>query len=79
MIFEPLALRDQETTWQRNAPRAMRWTTMRWRSADFAGAVEAFATFAREDPPAARFYERAQHHLQSGHAHNWTPVTLASK
>ena len=80
VIFEPLALRDQETTWQRECAARYALGLMRWRSADFAGAVEAFATFAREDPPAARFYERAQHHLQSGHAHNWTPVhTLASK
>jgi adenylate cyclase len=80
VIFEPLAHRDQETTWQRECAARYAVGLMRWRSADFAGAVEAFATFAREDPPAARFYARAQHQLQSGHAHNWTPVhNLASK
>ncbi len=80
VIFEPLARRDQETTWQRECAARYALGLMRWRSADFAGAVEAFAPFAREDPPTARFYERAQHHLQSGDARNWTPVhTLSSK
>jgi adenylate cyclase len=80
VIFEPLALRDRETPWQKECAARYATGLMRWRAADFKGAIEAFATFAREDPPAARFYERVQRHLQLGHAHNWTPVhNLASK
>jgi adenylate cyclase len=80
VIFEPLALRDRETAWQKECAARYAMGLMRWRAADFKGAIEAFATFAREDPPAARFCARAQHHLQSGRAHNWTPVhNLSSK
>jgi len=80
VIFEPLALRDQETAWQSECAAHYAMGLRRWRAADFAGAIEAFAIFAREDPPAARFLERAQRQLQSGQAHNWTPVhNLAGK
>jgi adenylate cyclase len=80
VIFEPLALCDQATTWQRECAARYALGLLRWRAADFAGAAEAFATFAGEDAPAARFYERAQRHLQAGRAHHWTPVhDLASK
>jgi adenylate cyclase len=80
VIFEPLALCDQDTTWQRECATRYAFGLLRWRSADFVGAAEAFATFAGEDAPTARFYERAQRQLQSGRAHDWTPVhNLASK
>ena len=80
VIFEPLALRDQESAWQSECAAHYAMGLRRWRAADFAGAIEAFAIFAREDPPAARFLERAQGQLQSGQAHNWTPVhNLAGK
>jgi adenylate cyclase len=80
VIFEPLAVRDQETTWQRECAARYALGLMRWRSADFAGAVEAFATFAGEDPATQRFLARAQRQLQAGHANDWTPVhNLASK
>jgi len=80
VIFEPLAVRDQETTWQRECAARYALGLLRWRSADFAGAVEAFATFGREDPATQRFLARAQRQLQAGHGHDWTPVhNLASK
>src|SRR5262245_27444223 len=80
VIFEPLALRGQETTWQRECAARYAVGLQRWRSADFAGAAEVFATFAGEDAPAARFLERARHHQQMGPAQDWTPVhNLASK
>ena len=80
VIFEPLALRDQETARQTECAAGYALGLLRWRSADFAGAAEAFAAFAGEDAPAARFLERAQRLLQSGRARDWTPVhDLASK
>jgi adenylate cyclase len=80
VIFEPLAVRDQETTWQRECAARYALGLLRWRSADIAGAVEAFATFGREDPATQRFLARAQRQLQAGHGHDWTPVhNLASK
>ncbi|HEU0062316.1 MAG TPA: adenylate/guanylate cyclase domain-containing protein [Hyphomicrobiaceae bacterium] len=79
-IFEPLAVCEQETVRQRECAARYALGLSRWRSADFAGAAAAFATFAREDPPAARFYERVQHQLQSPYAGSWTPVhNLTSK
>jgi len=80
VIFEPLALRGQETAWQRDSAARYALGLMRWRSADVAGAAEAFATFAGEDPPAKRFCDRIERHLRSGRAHDWSPVhNLASK
>jgi len=80
LIFEPLALRDQETSWQRECAARYALGLQHWRSAEFAGAAAAFATFAREDPPAARFLERAQRHQELGRTQDWTPVhNLASK
>ena len=53
---------------------------MRWRAADFASALDAFATFVAEDPPAARFHERALRKVQTVQTANWTPVhNLASR
>jgi adenylate cyclase len=80
VIFEPLALRGQETAWQRDCAARYALGLMRWRSADVAGAAEVFAAFAGEDPPAQRFCDRIERHLRSGGAHDWSPVhNLASK
>ena len=80
VIFEPLALQDQETAWQRECAARYATGLMRWRAADFAGALDAFAAFAAEDPPAAHFHERALRQVQSSQTADWTPVhNLASK
>jgi class 3 adenylate cyclase/CHASE2 domain-containing sensor protein len=79
-IFEPLAVRDRYTARQRDYAARYASGLERWRLADFAGALDAFATFAHEDPPAARFHERALRQLQAGKTRDWSPIhNLSSK
>ena len=58
-IYEPLALAADRTQQQATFAAAYAEGLARWRTMDFAGAVESFNRFSDCDPPARLFRERA--------------------
>jgi adenylate cyclase len=79
-IYEPLAEKGKETEGQRRIAAAYADGLARWRTRDFEGATEAFATIAAEDPPSALFLARARELAQHPPGDDWEAVaTLEGK
>ena len=79
-IYEPLGAGGRGAA-GRGAARAKAYAEglARYRARDFAGAAEHFAR-AADDPPAARFAERARELAQNPPGPDWEPVnTLEEK
>ena len=72
-IYEPLGLAGAVSPEQRARTAAYAGGLARYRARDFAGAAAQFAQF-QDDPPAARFAERARELAQHPPAPDWEPV-----
>ena len=73
-VYEPLAARGEESAPRRAQAEAYARGLVAWRARDFVGAVDSFALYAAEDPPAARFLARARALAQSPPGPHWEPV-----
>jgi class 3 adenylate cyclase/CHASE2 domain-containing sensor protein len=79
-IYEPLAEAGAETAEQQMKAAAYGEGLARWRARDFAGAMEAFARVAADDPPSSLFLERAKKLTYKPPGPDWEPVnTLEGK
>jgi len=79
-IYEPLAEVGEATAEQSARARAYAEGLARWRAGDFAGAKQGFERFADDDPPSARFLERAATLAAHPPGPDWEPVsTLEGK
>jgi adenylate cyclase len=75
-IYEPLSLAADRTQQQSAYAAAYAEGLARWRTKDFAGAVEGFDRFADADPPAHLFRERARKLLAGPLPSKWIPVNV---
>jgi len=75
-IYEPLALATDQTALQAACAAAYAEGLARWRTKDFAGAVESFDRFANCDPPARLFRERAKKRMTDPLPPDWLPVNV---
>jgi adenylate cyclase len=75
-IYEPLALATDQTRLQAACAAAYAEGLARWRTKDFAGAVESFGRFAECDPPARLFRERAMKFTTDPLPSEWVPVNV---
>ena len=75
-IYEPLAFAADPTQQQATFAVAYAEGLARWRTKDFAGAVESFGRFADCDLPARLFRERARKLLTESLPSNWIPVNI---
>ena len=79
-IYEPLAEAGKETPEQAAQAQAYARGLAAWRERDFSGAMMAFSSTAKEDPPAAMFLERAKAYAYKPPGPDWEPVnTLEGK
>ena len=75
-IYEPLALAADRTQQQAAFTVAYAEGLARWRTKDFAGAVESFDRFADCDPSARLFRERARKLMSEPLPNKWIPVNV---
>jgi adenylate cyclase len=75
-IYEPLALATDQTQLQAACAAAYTEGLARWRTKDFAGAVESFDRYAACDPPARLFRERARKFTTDPLPSEWIPVNV---
>jgi adenylate cyclase len=75
-IYEPLALATDQTQLQAACATAYAEGLDRWRTKDFAGAVESFDRYAECDPPARLFRERARKFTTDPLPSEWIPVNV---
>ena len=75
-IYEPLALAAAPTQQQATFAAAYAEGLARWRSKDFAGAIESFDRVADCDPPSRLFGERARKLLREALPGDWIPVNV---
>lgn len=79
-IFQPLALSGRISPQQAEFAAVYAEGLRCWRARDFAGAAASFARIAPEDPPAARFLQRAALMAQNPPGADWEAVfTLEGK
>jgi len=75
-IYEPLALAAAGTQQQATFAAAYAEGLARWRTKDFAGAIESFDRVADCDPPSRLFGERARKLLREALPGDWIPVNV---
>jgi adenylate cyclase len=75
-IYEPLALTTDRTQEQATFAAAYAEGLARWRTKNFAGAIESFDRVADCDPPSRLFCERARKLLRETLPNNWIPVNV---
>jgi adenylate cyclase len=73
-VFEPIALRAQESAEQRACALAYAEGLARWRARDFAAAAAAFSECADRDPPSASFLARVEKLRRGPPAESWEPI-----
>ena len=78
-IYEPLALAADRTQQQATLAAAYAEGLARWRTMDFAGAVESFNRFSDCDPPARLFRERARRLMSASLPNPWLAVNVLGK
>ena len=74
-IFEPLGAAGEVAPDLTSRAQAYGEGLARYRARDFAGAAEQFARVAGEDPPSARFLERARQLAQQPPGPDWEAVS----
>ncbi|HXW21074.1 MAG TPA: adenylate/guanylate cyclase domain-containing protein [Roseiarcus sp.] len=73
-VFEPIAIRGQESSEQRSFALGYAEGLARWRARDFAAAAVAFARSADRDPPSASFLARVEKIRLGPPAESWEPI-----
>ena len=74
LVFEPLALRGQESAGQRTCAAAYAEGLALWRQRSFEAATTVFASCADNDPPSALFLTRAEKLRVRPPPDHWEPI-----
>jgi class 3 adenylate cyclase/CHASE2 domain-containing sensor protein len=75
-VFEPLGASDAINPEKADHAKAYADGLARFRARDFAGAAEAFAISAKDDPPAALFLARAKEFSRFPPGPDWKPINM---